>query len=250
MIISNSMRFVFVHLHKTGGTTVTNTLAPLMSWNDVVLSGSLATMEYEDLFNEAHGMWKHSAAAEIRSVIGESLWRDYVVFSVVRNPYARVVSTYTWARQRLENVRSRRGLAHRAKRTVRGYGWHVPDHVALSWGSVRAVEGSSSFSEWLRHPALWEDEAMLPQVDRLSSASGDLIVDRILHLERLAEELPALLSDLGVPVTTIGRANVSSGGDWRRILASEPDLALVRDRYGDDFSTFGYPDTVGIDPSP
>ena len=40
MIISNSHKFIFVHILKTAGTSICAALDPTLRWNDVILGGT------------------------------------------------------------------------------------------------------------------------------------------------------------------------------------------------------------------
>ena len=44
-------------------------------------------------------LWKHSTLRDIDGIVDASAMRDYFVFTVVRNPWARMVSYYHWARE-------------------------------------------------------------------------------------------------------------------------------------------------------
>ena len=74
MIISNSHRFIFVHVLKTGGTTVCAALDPFLRWNDVVLGGTEFGERMNGPYRDRFGLRKHSTAQEIRAVVGDATW--------------------------------------------------------------------------------------------------------------------------------------------------------------------------------
>jgi len=97
MIISHKLKFIFVHIHKCAGTSVTKVLnrAKVLGPDDIVVG---CTRDGEDI--ERAGGWKgldkHAPAAEIKEVVGEDIWNSYFTFTIVRNPWDRAVSTYHW----------------------------------------------------------------------------------------------------------------------------------------------------------
>ena len=40
MIICHSRKYVFIHIHKTGGTSVESALEPTLHWNDLLLGST------------------------------------------------------------------------------------------------------------------------------------------------------------------------------------------------------------------
>ncbi len=96
MIVSHRHKFIFVHLHKCAGTSITRALIPYLGRNDLVFG---CTPKFEKLSNKSRsqgGLYKHSTAREIREYVGEPRWNDYFKFSFVRNPWDLTLSKYYW----------------------------------------------------------------------------------------------------------------------------------------------------------
>ena len=98
MIISHKNKFIFVHVPKTGGTSIAHALYPFLDLSqDVILGGHPNHESEDDEEKRKNGeLYKHSSATEIREEVGEEIWRSYYVFACVRNPYSRMVSLYNW----------------------------------------------------------------------------------------------------------------------------------------------------------
>ena len=95
MIISHKHKFIFVHPHRCGGTSVTRALLPYLGTKDEVYG---CEKEYEILSEEnrvknidCHGNeqgknpWKHSTAKWIKEYTGKKIWDTYFKFVFVRN---------------------------------------------------------------------------------------------------------------------------------------------------------------------
>tara|TARA_Y100000004_G_scaffold186508_1_gene238138 strand:+ start:7263 stop:7964 length:702 start_codon:yes stop_codon:yes gene_type:complete len=98
MIISHKYKFIFVHVPKTAGTSIVQSLYPYLDLQqDVVLGGHPDHEHKDDEQRRSRGeLHKHSTAEEIKEKVGEDIWNSYFVFGGVRNPYSRIVSLYNW----------------------------------------------------------------------------------------------------------------------------------------------------------
>lgn len=83
MIVSRERHFAFVHIPKTGGTSIRESLAQAIP--DAVVRT---------------GKWQHPLARLMKSELGERAWRESYTFAFVRNPWARFVSWYNAMRER------------------------------------------------------------------------------------------------------------------------------------------------------
>ena len=65
MIISHKYRFIFIHIRKCAGTSITRAMAPLLGEQDLVIGCTTEgeRLEKENLKNG--GLTKHSTAKEI-----------------------------------------------------------------------------------------------------------------------------------------------------------------------------------------
>lgn len=231
MIISNSRRFVFIHIHKSGGTSVTRALADKLEWNDIILGVTPGGVQMERYFQDAFGLDKHSSAQAVRDVVGPEVWDSYLTFSVVRSPYARLASLYTFVARSIQ--RQGRLRRHRP--------FHRSDQPPWNWPGTRAYLSSRSFSEFIRNDWLRKGPGAEPMVKRLS-ADGEIIVDHCLRTENLAEDFAQIAQRVGLRNLKIGRFNVSRADQKLDALYhSQDDLDYVYERYRADFDAFGYP---------
>jgi hypothetical protein len=89
MIISHRHKFIFVHLGRTGGRSLTAALAEHCGDDDVVTRVSSVCPP-----RNAAGYGRHDTAAAISAKVGEGVWRDYFKFAFERNPWDKIVSRY------------------------------------------------------------------------------------------------------------------------------------------------------------
>lgn len=93
-IINSSKKFVFVHVPKAAGTSVTNALSKYTTYQDLEIGGTHFGEQIQPAYKKRFGIGKHTPASGIREVIGQDAWDSMFKFSIVRNPYERVISTY------------------------------------------------------------------------------------------------------------------------------------------------------------
>jgi hypothetical protein len=133
-------------------------------------------------------------AAEIRDLIGTEAFGSMVRFCVEREPVSKCLSHFHMLRN---------SVAHNPEGTYR-----------LSWSEYCAA-GDFPID--------------LDRYSELVSGERCLLVDRVLAYERLDEQLPALLSDLGLPeFHLVTRAK--SAYSKARIVAMEDVTTAERDR--------------------
>jgi hypothetical protein len=99
MIVNHTYKFIFVHVPKNAGTSVTQALSTLSSWRDLELGGTQFGEAIAPHFMKRFGLRKHSTASQIRKVVGEEIWSSYYKFGFVRDPYSRLQSLWSFLRK-------------------------------------------------------------------------------------------------------------------------------------------------------
>lgn len=231
MIVSHRRRFIFCHVPKTAGESVTEALEPHLSWDDVVL-GPTVGEEFTRRYRERFGLGKHAAAPKIREVVGEQVWEEYVSFAVVRHPVERIRSLYAYlelTKRRADRSRMRRGRPPWPRRPT--------DHPWV-WPEMHAYRDSANFSEFIRHWKLDHGELARPQAVALGCADdGTPTVDVVLRYERLDADFAALLRVLDLTPTPLPHRNPTAGA---KPVVTAADRAHLEDRYAADLAAFGY----------
>ena len=108
MIISHKHKFVFIHVHRTAGTTIAKSLIPLLDESDEIFGYTkLGESKSEEnrqknlqTNNNEQGKnpWKHSTPKHIKQYLGSKKWNEYFKFATVRNPLDVHFSNYHYLR--------------------------------------------------------------------------------------------------------------------------------------------------------
>jgi hypothetical protein len=259
MLILNSRKVIYVHIHKTGGETVEHLLGKLGAWNDIFLDSEHPGGSQE--FERRFGLSKHSTALQAATVVGMDVWNSYFSWATIRNPYERMASLYGFVASMSEPKLSQIGFPLEASpeaqlQWVESAAYPLKDQWAFP--AVRAYlatrASASPFSEFLRHPQLCKREpAYQSQFSRLSNAAGDaLLVNRVVKLEFLAGLWPELCREMRLPPTKLLVRNATPN-KWKRsteeLFANVADLELINTIHAEDFRRFNY-EMVGRDPVP
>ena len=213
MIISPQRKFVFVHIPKTGGTSLSIALEEKAAKDDILIGDTPKAVKRRNRVKKlsAKGrLWKHSKLSDIEGVITRDDMRQFKVFAITRNPWDRFVSYFHW----LQSQKF--------------------DHPAVK------LAKELSFADFLGHPvnlrAIQNDQVS----DYLSDPSGHDCRDLVLRLEHMGEDLAKLVTLLGFSVSKIPHENRSDRPRDYRGFYGDKEAAIIAQAYRDDIKTFGY----------
>ena len=162
MLISHKYQFIFIKTRKTAGTSIEVDLSRVMGESDVVTE--IKPPEKGHMARNFHidgvKFYNHMPAREVRKLIGRRIFDSYFKFCIEREPVDKCISWYSM----LKNSPA-----------------HSKGSESLTW------------EKFVKSGGFPLDEGLY------TSRWARLMVDRIIHYERLSEELPALCKDLGIP---------------------------------------------------
>lgn len=230
-IISNSHRFVFVHLHKCGGSSVEAAYQPHARWNDLVLGSTSEGEALQAIWQKLHGLHKHNSAGDLAAKLPE-IWDDYWTFTMIRHPAAIYESFYRWIHKILSHHAATSGIPlDEVRRRVLAGDIKRP---FMAYEVTKPFCRAADFTDFVRRFSRKSSLGTL--FDRLSR-DGQLIVDDVFRLEE-ADRLWAAMSDrAGV---AIAPAHANKGSDLDTLAWSEEAVRIVNDKHAIDYETFGY----------
>ena len=215
MLINSTYNFLFIHIPKTGGTSMSVALARLNQWNDIELGGTPFGQQVDRLYRGRFGLGKHSLAVEVRRTIGVPAWSRFYSFALSRNPYSRAISSYTFLKERESNA-----------------------VFMKNYNNVNEFILSPHFNPTI------QERLMAPQRDWAFSPDNTQLVDDIIPLETISDAFPVLLRRCGVHSVHAERLSfVAKNTSTIKVAdrdVSDAAIERIAERYEADFKLLGY----------
>ena len=214
MPVSHSHKTIFVHIPKTAGTSIEAVLGMHGDKQDIgVVPYFNQKLDHEHLYGR---QMQHMTAQAIRTVLNnDALFDSYFKFTVVRNPWDRLVSALAWTDQKW--VRGE-------ELTVSGFDTQVRQlHDLLVTARTEPVQ--------LPH-------YLYPQSLYIFDAARRPLVNFIARYENLAADWRVICDKLGLSIELPARMK-SHHRDYREYYSQET-RQRVADMYALDISLFQY----------
>lgn len=221
MIINNSRQFIYIHIPKCGGTSISSFLERKLLPQDITLNLSPheGWDKYLDAVQKKFGLHKHSTAEQISKAMGREFFKQYYVFTFCRNPFARAYSIF--------NFTKRADAKHRpnSKRYKDIKDMSFEEFLDSKYVRERQVFASRLQSDWIKNSPVEVEGYKLEEVDQM--------------MVKLSQRI------YGEKIDTMNmpRKNSStSKNDWMSM--SQEAEKLVLSLFAEDFVTFNYPTQV------
>lgn len=207
-MISHTLRCIFIHIPKTGGTSVENIVWPPAQKQR---SAQDLWMGFVDRYHNKYqtGGLQHLLARHILQETGSEIFNSYFKFTIVRNPWDRTISQYLYMKGR-DDLRDFIGM--RVDDPLGRYLELIQDKAHVQW---------------------------LPQVAFIRDQDGRNLVDFIGRFEAFDQSVVRIMDRLGMRVASIPHENRTRRDPYRHYYDPETS-EMVASMYAEDIKLFGY----------
>lgn len=215
MLVSYRHNFLFVHIPKTGGTSVRNALAPFghdpsSYWQNQLLQRVGISVNVVLGGYKAYQFRKHARVVTAKAKLPADVYDSLFKFCFVRNTWELLVSNYNFI---LSN----------------------PQHKRFS--IVRKL----SFADFIDFAV---SRGIGFQLDQITSPQGELMVDYIGHFKRLAADFGVVQQRLGI-VAPLAHLNRTNHRDYRTYYDRQVREKVSR-IYAREIEMFGFDFDGGV----
>jgi hypothetical protein len=215
MMLSYTHRFIFVHIYRTGGTSIFRALGKrfdvVEALHNTPVTEVAARLKSLGLNPEIINLHFHASAREIRATVGEAVFAKYFKFAFVRNPFEHVLSLYLYTLKHPQQV----------------------DHAAMS--------RHADFKAYVFNELPDEPRIPGPQSNLIADEDGKLLVDFVGRYENIEADFAKVCDRIGARDVSLVRSNVTEHGPWQSYY-DRTTFERVRTRYQHDIAAFGYGD--------
>jgi hypothetical protein len=207
MRVSDAKRVLFVHVPKTGGSTIDR----------------IFDLQVPDA-RKVEGAKRHHTYGQILRI--EPELTDYWSCGFVRNPWARMVSWWAMTVDMYDRAESGHETAS-----------HKVQHLRRIWGPLGDYR--DDFSRFVMEGTTNVPRLRVPQLKRLS-AGGGRRVDFVGRVENFLHDVNVVRKNVGLePVEELPRRNKSSHGHYSDYY-DDQTRDRIAELYAMDIEAFGY----------
>ena len=214
MLISHKYKFLFVHIAKTGGTSVRATLERYR-WRDPLYLPQFVCSRISHLTGHRIGakIPRHAKVICAYEMLPREVFDGLFKFAFVRNPWDLQVSSFHHIRRERPHL----------------------------------LAGHDEFESFLRYkldPArpyqFHIDTSIELQSDYLIDLHGRVLVDFIGRYENLADDFQQVCRRIGVPAPQLAHRRQAKDRAGYQSYYTDATRALVAERFAPDIEMFGY----------
>lgn len=211
-IINHKQKFCFIHIRKTGGTSIATEILK----NHNVLPGHVGFYTDGECFDHASAFYMSQKFS--------NKWKTYFSFSIVRNPWDRLVSRYFWSKNNQKALRDKecRTFPHFVDRLIE-----------------RKPIFKSDWKHWEPNLYSLTNGILLPQYDMLFSPNGNQLVNYVGKFENLSQSFNHVANKIGLLEPSLPWENKAQRSSYQKYYTSGA-RKWVEQKYKKDIEYFGY----------
>ena len=213
MIISRGRKYIFVHIPKTGGTSLSLALENKAMKDDVLIGDTPKAKNRRNRLKDVKvsgRLWKHARLTDIYGLVTQEQIEQYFVFTIVRNPWDRVVSYYHWLREQ------------------------TFDHPAVK------IAQSTLFADFLRNEMIQRSFQNDVAQHYVTDRDGVERCDLYLRLEYLNNDVQILERKLGFKLGIMPHDNKSQRDESYSNYYDDESRCIIGTAFEQDINKFGY----------
>jgi hypothetical protein len=223
-IINTSNSFIFIHIPKTGGTSVSRYYSALSTPIDIEIGATSFGEALQPHYRQRFGIGKHCTARGMKEALGAETYNRYWTFCFSRNPFTRTISIFTFLKEWLPRAASKGN-----------------EQAGQHWKKFQRFH---SVMDMLDSPYWHEtdgiDRIFKPQSFWACDDDGKVLVDFVGAIETIEEDVGRINRRLRLKLPRFDiNKNVSNKHD-QALDIDDHGIELIQDRYAADFSLFGY----------
>jgi len=214
MLLSVKYNFLFVHIAKTGGTSVRAALAPLRWRDPLYIPQFIASrLSHATGHRIASKLPRHAKIIAAKEMLPQELFDKLFKFAFVRNPWDLQVSSW-----------------HHLKRERPHLVAHLDDF--------------GSFIRWKLDPErpyqYHVDTSIERQTDYLKDLDGTVLVDFIGKYENLQSDYEEACRRIGIKAPPLPHKRQAKDRKGYLEYYDDATAELISEYFQDDIETFGY----------
>jgi hypothetical protein len=227
VVISQKHKFIFIHIPKTAGSSITKNLINSNEKNSISKYFNLS-LDGEKFFYVSLGgegvyfkfpffkLHRHAKAKKINQIVGDKVWDEYFTFTFVRNPWDLMVSSYCWWLQKASKWKKFHQDIDQI-RSLRNY----TNFLKSKYGESMINECKGNIFDWI------------------SDEDGEVIVDFVGKFENLHHDFKKICQKIGIDSSVLPHTNKSLRKSYHGYYNAETK-ELIHKRFKKSIDFFGY----------
>jgi len=212
MILSRGRRYLFIHAPKTGVTSMALALEARAMKDDIMLGDTPKAVKRRkrlEGMQAAGRLWKHATLADLDGLVNKDELDALFIFTLVRNPWDRMVSYYHWLRAQSF------------------------DHPSVM------LAKDLPFAEFVAQAVIGQSFSQSPAASYVTDAEGRERANLFIRLEHLETDMVPLEAHLGFPLD-IPHVNRSARAEDYRAAYTDVSREQVARMCAADITRFCY----------